>query len=70
MEPEPSGSYIRDQDQLIQSKMVPEDFEEVDPGSPTYVCFSAIVAFISTLFRPGRATITSRKTPSTSPRSV
>lgn len=49
--------------------MDPQDFEDVDPASPTYVCFSAIVAFVQALFRPPRPLI-QRKTPSVSPRSI
>lgn len=47
-----------------------QDFDEVDPVSPTFVCFSALAAFVAALLKPVKRSIRGLKTPSASPRSI
>lgn len=47
-----------------------QDLDEVDPVSPTFVCFTALAAFVQALLKPVKHRIRAGRTPSTSPRSV
>jgi hypothetical protein len=62
--------FIVKASQISSSDDMEQDLDEVDPVSPTFVCFTALAAFVQALLKPVKHRIRAGRTPSTSPRSV